>query len=309
MVTAAALALTACSALERIPGGSYLEERAGKNAERVGTNAVGMAVRGDLGKRATFTMEQEFHLGRTIAARVVGRLGGRALPPDHATARYLRNVGTVLALAAAELRVEDDRPYPFKGFRFLLVDAPSVNAVGAPGGFVLVTTGAVRAARSEDELAAIVAHEIAHVQKGHAIGPVESAREQEHLTASLLEGTDDVVHAFFGKVVNLGTELVLDRGYGKQHELEADAFAARILGGAGYDPGALAAILSRLAGKAAEGGFFSRHPPASDRVSNLATVEAKPTRGHAARALRLAAATKALGEGERSAASAMERTR
>jgi predicted Zn-dependent protease len=92
------------------------------------------------------------------------------------------------------------------------------------------------------------------------------------MTGVLLEGTSDVVHAFFGKVVDAGTDFVLDRGFGKKNELEADALAVRILATAGYDPGALAAFLSRLEGKAARGGFFARHPPASERVAALARI-------------------------------------
>jgi len=107
------------------------------------------------------------------------------------------------------------------------------------------------------------------VQRGHTMQPVEAARKQEQLTAGALRGTGDLVHAFFGKVVGLGADFVLDRGFGKQHELAADAFAARILGEAGYDPAALPAFLSRLEGPSARGGFFSRHPPARERVAAL----------------------------------------
>jgi predicted Zn-dependent protease len=215
-------------------------------------------------------MEQEFYLGKSVAADVVTRLGGRALPPEHAASRYLRDVGTVVALAAAELREPDDRPYPLKGYRFIPVQSEQVNAVGMPGGFVAVTRGVFRAARSEDELAAVLAHEIAHVQKGHVMRPVEAAREQENLTSAMLAGTSPVVHAFFGKAVSAGADFVLDKGYGKANELEADAFATSILSRAGYDPAALRAFLSRLTGAAAEGGFFQRHPPAAERVAALA---------------------------------------
>ena len=270
---AVALLVSACSSLKGIPGasaaGDYLTQKTVQSASQVGENAVTGALTGEFDKTASFTMEQEFYLGKTIAATVVSRVSPTALPPDHPAARYLRDVGTVVALAAAEQRAATDRPYPLKGYRFILVESPQVNAVGMPGGFVLVTTGALRAVRGEDELAAILAHEVAHVQRGHVLWPVERAREQEHMTSTLLAGTDPLVHAFFGKVVTLGADFVLDRGYGKANELAADAFATRILAGAGYDPAALARVLGRLEGTAAQGGFFSRHPPAADRVAAL----------------------------------------
>jgi len=270
---AVTLVLSACSSLKGIPGasaaGDYLTQKGVQSATKVGENAVTGALTGEFDKTASFTMEQEFYLGKTIAATVVSRVSPTALPPDHPAARYLRDVGTVVALAAAEQRTATDRPYPLKGYRFILVESPQVNAVGMPGGFVLVTTGALRAVQGEDELAAILAHEVAHVQRGHVLWPVERAREQEHMTSTLLAGTDPLVHAFFGKVVTLGADFVLDRGYGKANELAADAFATRILAGAGYDPSALARVLGRLEGTAAQGGFFSRHPPAADRVAAL----------------------------------------
>jgi beta-barrel assembly-enhancing protease len=262
---ASVLSLTGCAHVSE-----YMKERGGQNLQQVGKNVATGVVTGEFSKSATFSMDEEFYLGKTVAATTIARLGGRALPPEHPAARYLRDVGTALAFAAAELRSGDARPYPKKGYRFILVSSPQVNAVGMPGGFVAVTTGAMKAVRSEDELAAIMAHEIAHVQLGHAMAPVEKAREQEHMTNTALAGTDKVVHVFFGKVVTIGTDFVLDKGYGKEGELQADAFASQVLASVGYDPQALQRFLSRLEGRAAEGGFFHRHPPAADRVAALA---------------------------------------
>ena len=268
----ALVAASGCASIRQLPGGNLLADAAQQNASRVGDNLVRAVASGELAKTATFSMEQEHYLGKTVAASVIARLGGRALPPDHPASAYLRRVGVVIALAAAELRDGESRPYPLRGYRFIPVEAPGANAVGAPGGFVAVTTGLLRAVRSEDELAAVLAHEVAHVQLGHTMQPVEAARRQEQLTEVALAGTSDVVHAFFGKVVSAGTDFVLDRGFGKKNELAADAFAARILREAGYDPAALAAFLGRLDGRSAQGGFLSRHPPAAERISALAGV-------------------------------------
>ena len=273
----AAVAATGCAQLLRdIPGGRMIGERLDQNAQVVGGNLVDMVASGEINKTAAFDMEQEHYLGKTVAASVLARVDGRPLPPEHPVSRYLREVGTLVAVTAAEDRLEDDRPYPLKGYRFIPVDAEAQNAVGSPGGFVVVTTGLLRAVRSEDELAAILAHEVAHVQRGHTMQPVEAARRQEHLSEGLLKGTDSVVHAFFGKAVQAGTDFVLDRGFGKKNELAADAFAARILDAAGYDPSALRAYLGRLTGRSASGGFFSRHPPAAERAAALSRAASRP---------------------------------
>jgi predicted Zn-dependent protease len=294
-LAAAALALSGCATVRKLPGGSLLADAAERNAAQVGQNMVRAVQSGELGKTATFTMAQEHHLGKTVAASTIARLGGGTLPPDHPASAYLRRVGAVVALAAAELRDEDSRPFPLRGYRFIPVEAAGANAVGTPGGFIAVTTGLLRAVRSEDELAAVLAHEVAHVQLGHTMQPVEAARKQEQLTNVALEGTSDLVHGFFGKVVSAGTDFVVDRGFGKKNELAADALAARILGEAGYDPAALAAFLSRLDGRSAQGGFLSRHPPASERVAALAGV-APGTPAPPARITRLFRAVASLGE-------------
>jgi len=287
---ALALAATSlgCAQLRSLPGGDLVAGAAEKNAGIVGENLARSVESGEFQKTATFTMEQEYYVGKTVCASVLSRMGGDVLPPTHPAAVYARRVGTALAFAAADLRDEDSRPYPMKGFLFIPARSEAVNAAGAPGGFVSVTTGVFRAARSEDELAAVLAHEIAHVQLGHTMQPIEAARKQEQMTGVLLEGTSSVVHAFFGKVVDAGTDFVLDRGFGKANELAADALAVRILAAAGYDPGALGVFLSRLAGQAAKGGFFSRHPPAAERVEALShvTVQAPPAPGEAALAAR-----------------------
>jgi ABC-type glycerol-3-phosphate transport system substrate-binding protein len=96
---AAALALSSCSSLKGIPGasaaGDYLQQKTVQSATKVGENAATAALTGEFDKTASFTMEQEFYLGKTIAATVVSRVSPTALPPDHPAARYLRDVGTV----------------------------------------------------------------------------------------------------------------------------------------------------------------------------------------------------------------------
>lgn len=277
LAVAAAVAASGCAQLlHDLPGGQYIGERLDQNARVVGGNLVGMVASGEITQTAAFDMEQEHYLGKTVAASVIARIDGEPLPPEHPVSVYLREVGTVVVMAATEAREENDRPYPLKGYRFIPVVSDQQNAVGSPGGFVVVTTGLLRAVRSEDELAAVLAHEVAHVHRGHTMQPVEAARRQEHLSEGLLKGTDSVVHAFFGKAVQAGTDFVLDRGFGKKNELAADAFAARALEGAGYDPSALGAYLGRLSGRSASGGFFSRHPPAAERVKALSGAPSRP---------------------------------
>ena len=58
----------------------------------------------------------------------------------------------------------------------MVVEDDTINAFAAPGGWIFVTSAAVKAAKSEDQLAALLAHEVAHVIRGHALGSIKKSR-------------------------------------------------------------------------------------------------------------------------------------
>jgi predicted Zn-dependent protease len=181
-----------------------------------------------------------------------------------------------------EARKDSDRPAPVAGWHFTVVESDAVNGFATPGGYIFVTTAAVRLARSEDELAALLAHEVAHVMRGHALGSIKQSRYadvsadllQQAGTASLspeqvaqlnklMEGIiDDTINAMFVK------------GYSRDTEFEADKLAIEYLDKAGYDATALARYLDALASKqeTSKGGFYDTHPSTADRKAKLGGV-------------------------------------
>lgn len=219
-----------------------------------------------------FSMEQEYYIGRNIAANVLARLGSdKVLPDSHPLTIYVRKIAAMVVAGAEERREKDDRPHPLRDFHIYVVDIPEVNAVGMPSGYLAITTGALKAAKSEDEIAAVLSHEVAHVQKGHCIGPIRMARKEAQISESALSGTSPVVHELFTKAGKEVTDFALDKGFGSANEYEADAWGARYLDAAAYDVQALAAFISRLP---ASGGFATRHPLPADRVAHLGKVTA-----------------------------------
>ena len=105
------------------------------------------------------TPEQEYYIGRAVAAQVFQTYRPLDRPAANA---YLNLFGQSLA-------VFSDRPETFGGYHFLLLDSDEINAFAAPGGLILVTRGMVRCCENEDELAAVLAHEICHVEKKHGL--------------------------------------------------------------------------------------------------------------------------------------------
>lgn len=235
--------------------------------------------------------DQEYYVGRAVATNILAKHEYRYLDKP-AIARgeldgltqYVNLVGQVVVAGAMEARHSGDRPAPVAGWHFTVVESQSVNAFAAPGGYIFVTTAAVQTAKSEDELAALLAHEVAHVMRGHALGSIKQSRYadvssdllQQAGTASLspeqvaqlnklMEGIiDDTINAMFVK------------GYSRDTEFEADKLALEYLAKSGYDPSALNRYLDSLAARqeTSKGGFYDTHPSTADRKAKLGAAVA-----------------------------------
>jgi predicted Zn-dependent protease len=202
----------------------------------------------------------EVRFGEDVAARILGR---EKLSADTQLQRYVSLLGTALALHA-------DRPE--LNFYFAVLDDDAVNAYSAPGGFVFVTQGAVRAARDEAELAAILAHEIAHVSRRHIVHELNiRGAEQSDLSAltRFLGASADTARVALGQAVDKALEVLFDTGYNVQQELEADSNASLLLAETGYDPTALQRFLARVEPAKGRNADLKTHPGAQQRDAAL----------------------------------------
>jgi len=127
--------------------------------------------------------ENEYYVGRSVTTNLLSRANYKYVDADAyqtgelgKTTAYVNAVGNVLAAAAMGAPRESDRPSPIAGWHFVIVDDDQINAFAASGGFIIVNKGLIKAAQSEDELAAVLAHEVAHTVRGHAIGSIKQAR-------------------------------------------------------------------------------------------------------------------------------------
>jgi len=211
----------------------------------------------------------EIRIGEAMAARARGDGSSPA-------SLYLNRVGSVLA-SRAHRRL----PYKF----YYLPQASFVNAYALPGGHIFVGEGLLRLMQTEDELAAVIGHEIEHVDHYHC---AERVQTQAALRGLPLAG-----------LVALPLE-IFEAGYGKDQELEADREGIRLSASAGYAPDAVIRLfeameeargakpgatrlpgrgtpadeLGRLAADAIEG-YFRSHPPTPERVAQVRQVIAE----------------------------------
>jgi len=215
------------------------------------------------------TPEQEYYIGRAVAAQVFQTY--RPLDQPAANA-YLNVLGQSLAVFSS-------RPETFGGYHFLLLDSDEINAFAAPGGLILVTRGMLRCCDSEDELAAVVAHEICHVEKKHGLSAIKQGRLTEAFSIIAAEsakqaGNDQLAtltREFEGSVGDVVKTLTTS-GYSQAQERDADAAAVGLLRRAGYPEKAMITMLQRMDKRLANArglGFAKTHPSARGRADAL----------------------------------------
>ncbi|MBC5823591.1 MAG: M48 family metalloprotease [Candidatus Eremiobacteraeota bacterium] len=202
------------------------------------------------------TTAQEIDWGRSIAREVVAQEGTLS---DPLLNRWAKTIGADLTAYA----VRSDVPYTVT-----VINSEEVNAFSIPGGFVFVDAGLLNFVHSDDELAAVLAHEIGHVERRHIVTLAEKAKALEILL--------DVAGLFapgVNRFGNLAADLVLYKT-SRIDELQADQYGLLLVSRAGYDPDAMATFLERLESihpehKSLLGRYFQTHPAVPDRIAHL----------------------------------------
>jgi beta-barrel assembly-enhancing protease len=299
------LALVGCNKLKDVSQGKI-------TASDIETAKKGAAVVKKIGSLAEEVKpEQEYYVGRAVATNILAKLDYKYLDKEaladgklEGVTAYVNNVGQVLAAVATETRKKGDRPAPIAGWRFVVLQSDSINAYAAPGGFIFVTTAAVAAAKNEDELAAILAHEIAHVLRGHALGNIKKSRYadvgaetlQAAGSATLSPQQVEQLNGLMEGLIEDTMDAIFVKGYSRDTEFEADARALEILNAAGYGTGGLLSFLETLTKNqdTGEGGVTATHPKATDRIEKVKSAGAVAKATPKVRSERFVAATKSL---------------
>jgi predicted Zn-dependent protease len=212
------------------------------------------------------TPEQEYFIGRAVGARLLTNYSLYQEDPN--LVLYLNEI-------TAAMVINSQKPEIFNGYHTAVLDSAEINAFSTSGGHILITRGLLDCAASEDTLAAVIAHEIAHIQLQHGIKAIKSNRvvnafaqtgsslaglALSELTEILDEAANDIVSA-------------MQEGYSQNQEFAADILALDLLADAGYEPSSLVAMLTVLKQNPApgrvDGGFARTHPLPDDRIAQL----------------------------------------
>ena len=194
---------------------------------------------------------------------------------------FCTNREGVVALVRLVVRLKGVVKSRYK-FRITVANDDSVNAFAAPGGYLVLNKGLIATARSPDEVAGVLAHEMGHVVESHATEGIVRAAGLALFVQLLLGDPSGAL----GIGVATG-ELLLSLAYNREDEAEADAVAVAILAAAGIDSAGFADFLERMSqpvtndetapdqtitedsggGEAGDIPFLSTHPRSAERAA------------------------------------------
>ncbi len=169
---------------------------------------------------------------------------------------------------------------PLAEWEFVVFEMPNdINAFAMPGGKVGVFTGLFRIIRTEDELASVVAHEIAHVTARHTherlsqMGLVSAGGNVLNIGTAILGGgslVGSVAGQSISNIYNVGASNTVN-SWDRDKEAEADRIGIIYMARAGYDPNAAIRVMERMAQLDGGGGqtYNSTHPSSQDRLDAL----------------------------------------
>lgn len=210
-------------------------------------------------------IQKEILFGREIAAII---LGDRKLSTDGELNRYLNLVGHSIVRHTNRPELE---------YSFAAVDSSEINAYAVPGGYIFVTTAALGMMQNEAELAAVLAHEIAHVSERHIVRALDIRADDESMTAivsKIVGSTAESASVIFYQAVDHALALLFDKGLTVEEEYDADMQGLYLTAFAGYDPTAYPRFLERISAvvESRRRELGNTHPPFSERINRLEKI-------------------------------------
>jgi hypothetical protein len=209
-----------------------------------------------------YKVTDDVRLGQQAAAEAERQF---PLLRDSEVSGYVEGVGRRLVAS-----IPPEFQHPEFRYYFRVINARDINAFALPGGPMYVNRGMIEAARTEGEMAGVMAHELSHVALRH--GTAQATKGQKY---GLLAGIAGIAGTIFGgpAVGQLAQApfAVYFLKFSREYETEADILGARIMANAGYDPRELANMFRTIErqGGSGGGGWFSDHPSPSNRYARI----------------------------------------
>jgi hypothetical protein len=207
----------------------------------------------------------DVQMGRDAARQVEQQL---PLLHDDQVESYVQNLGARLVES-----IPPEFQHPEFRYSFKVVNVRDINAFALPGGPMYVNRGMIEAARTEGEVAGVMAHELSHVALRHGTAQETKAKPLEvgSIAGQILGA---IMGGAAGAVVSQGTQLGFGTAflhYSREYEKQADILGSHIMARAGYDPRDMANVFKTIEQTSGNGGpqFLSDHPNPSNRYQYI----------------------------------------
>jgi len=250
---------------------SVMEESAGifEKVSKVVTSDKETASKTTKAVRSSFgdiSEEEEYYIGRAVAAIILSRY---PVYKDDDLNHYINRVGKAVVF-------HSDRPETYAGYHFLVLDTEEVNVLSSPSGFIFISKGLLKRCEDEDMLGCILAHEVSHVQEKHGLQAIKNSRlvdafaliGEQAMKKYGPEKLAKLTDVFEGALSDIAEKLI-ERGYDRKYEYEADRLSVKIAAQTGYDPNSLIGFLETMKQESSQKGpkgWYKTHPSAENRI-------------------------------------------
>jgi len=208
--------------------------------------------------KSIISQDKEIAIGRQYANEIEKQA---KIVKDPVVAEYVNRIAQNLA-RNSDLKI----PLTVK-----VIDSPEINAFTLPGGFLYVNTGVLRAADEEDQVAGVLAHEIAHAAARHWASQMTRATLLQYATIPLIfVPMTYPVYMGISTAMNFGIPLTFLK-FSRSAEAEADYLGLQYMYKAGYDPNAYVTFFGKVVEQERRSPgsvpkVFQDHPPTADRI-------------------------------------------
>jgi predicted Zn-dependent protease len=216
------------------------------------------------------TPQDAYFLGRAVAANILSIY--KPYTENPALTKYVNLICQSIVINSSQIEI-------YNGYHVLILDTPEFNAFATPGGHVFITRGLVESTISEDMLAAVIAHELAHIMMRHGINMINNMRFNDEMTGiadrafDFIGGNSAAARrlAVFHNSVSKMIDTMVINGYSQAQEFEADREAIILLAASGYNPLAILDVLKVLQNMEStqRTGLNTTHPSAWERIENV----------------------------------------
>lgn len=219
---------------------------------------------------------EESAIGEQMTAII---LGSSQVHKNQKLQKYVNKVGKWVALHADNHKTEKTN------WRFIVIDTPDFNAFSMPGGYVVISSGVIDRLSSEAELAAILAHEVVHVEQKHQVQAIEKSKTLGNLGDLAFAAADyqqakkgvtaDALknRAIAKELFNV-TQNLYTKGLSREDEIDADQKGIVLMTRAGYDPYAYISVLQLIQSIDDNNKMLmvATHPKADERITETVKV-------------------------------------